>query len=360
MFQALDWSLFFRSGLVFSTKPGYVVLSWGQVKESLSPFKEVNSWSFFCPDFYLKNSRYLQFEHNIECSTLELLAYLKVDLKQKNNTVSREFSDLNFSFFEEKFYKIQEKIEKKIITKAVPVIFQKSNNLFTLLEKKYLLISLLESSNVAVNPSLHIYGLFLNNKGILGASPEILFSYKKQNKTLKSMALAGTGLSTEKKGSLLNSVKDIKEHKIVAEYLSKIFLNLGDKKSLIKSETYEWDIGYLKHLCKDFKISVPHFCLKEAIKLFHPTPALGTFPQDQWSFLQTLDASIDRLGHGAPFVSIPPSGNIKAIVAIRNIQWTNTDLWLFVGCGIIEKSNLNQEFQELNNKVKSVKLLLGL
>lgn len=371
MFQALDWSLFFRSGLIFSTKPGYIVLSWGPVKESLTSFKEENSWSFFCPDFYLKTPKYLQFKHNIECSTAELWAFLKEDFNQNdhnqnnqndynNQNISRSFSDLDFSLFKKKFDQIQSEIEKKVLSKAVPVIFQKSNKPFNLLEKKHLLKSLLDPSNVAVNKSLHIYGLFLNAQGILGASPEVLFSYNKKNKTLKSMALAGTDLCSAEKNSLLSSVKNLEEHDIVAKYLNTTLSNLAEKESFIEGKTYEWSIGHLKHLRKDFQIFLSNFNLKKIIKLFHPTPALGTSPQGQWTFLQKIDASMDRLQYGAPFVVTSPEGNSKAVVAIRNIQWTNTGLWLFVGCGIIKKSNVQTEFQELNNKIKSVKLLLGL
>ncbi|MBE8163236.1 MAG: hypothetical protein HAW63_04540 [Bdellovibrionaceae bacterium] len=360
MFSALDWSLFFRSGLIFSTKPGYVVLSWGSVKESATPLKESHSWSFFYSDFYLKKTRYLQFENTIECSTKDLFVHLKTELQQKGSVGKREFSDLDFSFFEKQFITIQKAIEKKTITKAVPVIFQKSESVFSLSEKKYLLLSLLDPNNAAISKSLHIYGLFLNANGILGASPEILFSYTKKNTTLKSMALAGTGLSTDKPESLLHSAKDLKEHSIVSDYLNMIMCVLGDKATLVKSDTYEWDIKHLKHLRKDFQISAPQFCLKKTIKNLHPTPALGTSPQSQWNFLKTLEASMDRLSYGAPLVSISPEGNVKAVVAIRNIQWTQASLWLFVGCGIIAKSNLNKEFQELHNKIKSVKLLLGL
>ncbi|MBE8221924.1 MAG: hypothetical protein HAW60_04255 [Bdellovibrionales bacterium] len=364
MFQTLDWSLFFSSGLIFSTKPGFVVISWGKVKESKIPFKETNLWSFFCPDFYLNNSRYLRFEYNVECQSDQLLSYLKIGLKKKNNASNIKFSDLDFNIFEKKFYKIQKEIKKNVITKAVPVVFQKSNRLLSLLEKKYLLMSILEKNIIDINQCLHIYGLFLNNKGILGSSPEILFSYKKQNKILKSMALAGTALSSEKKDSLLNSDKDLKEHKIVSEYLNKALSNLENKNNLTSSKIYEKNIGYLKHLCKDFQISIDNFCLKTIINLLHPTPALGTSPKDQWNFLKTLDAvehtTTSRLNHGAPFVGISPNQNIKAIVSIRNIQWTNTNLYLFAGCGIISESNLQKEFQELNNKTKSTKLLLGI
>lgn len=358
MFQALDWGLFFRSGLIFSTKPGYLVLSWGQVTESLFPFKETATWSFFCPDFYFKNPRYLQFEYNIECSHAELLDYLTTSLESLDTGFSQNFSELNFPLFKSKFNQIQEGIDSGEIQKAVPVIPQQSKQLFSLIEKKHLLKSLLEKINIELNQALHIYGLFLKSDGILGASPEILFSYSTTSKALKSMALAGTDLATSSKGSLLNSTKEKHEHDIVSQCLEAIFLQLG--KPLTKNPTYEWDIGYLKHLRKDFQINISDFNFKKIIKLLHPTPALGTSPQNKWDFLKDLDGPVNRLQYGAPFVSLSPTGNVKAIVAIRNIQWTSTYLWLFVGCGIIAKSNLQKEFQELKNKAKSIKILLGL
>lgn len=357
MFQGLDWKHFFDSGLVFSTKQGRILLSWGPVTESSSPLKTLNTWSFFCSDFYLKKPSYLSFKYNIECSVKECFKYLNLSLDQKPQSL---FSDLNFLLFKTQFKQIQNQIQKKTITKAVPVLSQIAKNNFSLLEKKYLLKCLLDPSKPAVKQALHIYGLFLNEQAILGASPEILFSYNTETKILDSMALAGTHLASAKKNSLLLSEKNKTEQKLVSQYLQKALAQLGDIKHLSQSGIYETKAGSLKHLCTDFKIAVKQFDLQKSICCLHPTPALGTAPKKDFLFLQSLDAGGDRLKYGAPFVGISPKGDVKAVVAIRNIQWTTRDLYLFVGCGIIAKSDLQKEFQELDHKIKSVKLLLGL
>ena len=70
----------------------------------------------------------------------------------------------------------------------------------------------------------------------------------------------------------------------------------------------------------------------------------------------------ERLGtpvrFGAPF-GVRHGGAFHAVVAIRFVSWKGNDVCLPSGCGVIEDSVFESEWQELRLKRDSVKELLG-
>ena len=67
-----------------------------------------------------------------------------------------------------------------------------------------------------------------------------------------------------------------------------------------------------------------------------------------------------RRKYGAPFAMLLPNGDLISLVAIRNIQWSENQILLGAGGGVVHSSQLQKEWQELEGKRNSVKSLMGL
>jgi len=101
--------------------------------------------------------------------------------------------------------------------------------------------------------------------------------------------------------------------------------------------------------------------LDALIRLMHPTPALGAYPRGEGA-LRMLFEFRDRLKapphFGSPFGGLW-KGEFRSVVAIRNVSWSGSDMFLPSGCGIIRESRFDREWRELALKRNSVKALLG-
>lgn len=181
------------------------------------------------------------------------------------------------------------------------------------------------------------------------------------------MALAGTRATSEEKAhSLLTDSKERFEHELVARGLREKLQALGE---LEISGPRVWDIGRLSHLRSDVRLNIandsvrPDRLFSEMVALLHPTPALGVAPVsvDWRRCLKSLDEPVERGRFGAPFGLVDPEGRTQALVAIRNVQWNEQGSVLIgSGCGVVKGSHVEQEWQEMELKRRSVRELLGL
>jgi len=221
-----------------------------------------------------------------------------------------------------------------------------------------LLLNLLKN---AIKPQP--YGYWDTTKGIMGATPEILFSYSGKTNELETMALAGTRETIkEAANSLEKDPKEMFEHDLVIQGLKEKLAGLGE---LQVSPTYVWDLGMISHLRTDFTVELKgkpkaDKVFTEICALLHPTAALGVAPcKADWRFLKKCDGD-ERRGHfGAPFGVLNPSGKSVVFVAIRNVQWHEDQISLGTGCGVVAQSELPNEWQELEVKRRAVHALLG-
>ena len=201
------------------------------------------------------------------------------------------------------------------------------------------------------------YGCRFGDRGLLGASPELLFAVR--GRKLETMALAGT-VECGEIDRFERDPKEISEHELVAEYLCRELDTIGTVK---REPRFALRLGPIAHL-----LSVIHVCLNEnpelnsLIRTLHPTPALGTLPRndDTLSRLHAFREELDTPGwFGAPFGAWI-EGEFLAVVAIRNIIWDDREAYLAAGCGLIEASQLENEWRELGLKRLAVKRMLGL
>jgi menaquinone-specific isochorismate synthase len=312
--------------------------------------------SVFCPDFYnLENSPLWVGSSTFELTSEQVReacqAYLASE-KAPSEPLS-SWKEPQKSDFAESLRVIQDRISKREIAKAVPVVFARTDEKVTPQQRAQMILHLLNAPE-----TLHVYGFWKDEEGVLGATPEILFSYK--NQILETMALAGTCPKSESSNreSLLHDEKEMQEHHFVVEDLVNIFKGEVD----IEVEGPQiLELPTLYHLKTDIRVrGFQGGDLVGLIKKLHPTPALGVAPRNAgYQWMSVLPGQDDRGRFGGPFAFLSDEGAL-CLVGIRNIQWNRQSSMIGSGCGVVAASELDREWRELFQKRLSVKKILGL
>ena len=281
-------------------------------------------------------------------------------LKSDENLAQAVWNEPRLSDFAVAFEAIHRKIRHHEIKKAVPAVFARSHHSVGPHDLLKMLTSLTKAPE-----SLFVYGFWQNGKGVLGATPVVLFNFEDQK--LSTMALAGTYPKLQSSevmkpespaSALLNDVKEREEHDHVVQDLHSRLSQWGEVKCHGPSVL---DLPLLCHLKTDFEVKcheVPNFM--DLIRELHPTPALGVAPRSAgYKWLAEFPGQEGRAGFGAPFAFME-NDKVLCLVAIRNLQWNTNEVLIGSGCGVVAASQLEREWQELSQKRLSVKKILGL
>lgn len=198
-------------------------------------------------------------------------------------------------------------------------------------------------------------------RAFLGASPERL--YKRIGTTLLSEALAGTrpGSDSEVENkayadALLSSEKDQREHHIVVKMLKEHLAPLC--RSIEHSPTPGiMSLRNCQHLHTSFTATLRDVESDAAlIQSLHPTPAVGGLPRAKALAWLDIHELFDRGIYAAP-VGWVSRDSAEFSVAIRSAIVREETLALYAGAGIVSGSNAEDEWAEINQKMKS---LLGI
>ncbi len=344
---------FLQTGALLRQKGRWTLIS-GPFQAREKPNK--HEISVFCPNFYtLENSPLWVGSEVFELSSEQLQeacqAYLASE-KPASEPLS-PWEEPQKSDFAESLRVIQERIAKGEISKAVPVVFARINKTVTPFQRAQMILQLLNAPD-----TLHVYGFWKDEEGVLGATPEILFSYNGQ--ILETMALAGTCPKSESssRDSLLHDEKEMQEHHYVVEDLVNIFKGEVD----IEVEGPKiLELPTLFHLKTDIRVrGFKSGDLISLVKKLHPTPALGVAPRKAgYQWMSSLPGQDNRGRFGGPFAFLSDEGAL-CLVGIRNIQWNRQSSMIGSGCGVVAASELEREWRELFQKRLSVKKILGL
>ncbi|MDW8189724.1 MAG: chorismate-binding protein [Pseudobdellovibrionaceae bacterium] len=276
----------------------------------------------------------------------------------------------NKNHFSEQWDWAQAKLAQKDLQKAV-LIEASVCHLeapLSLEEKEYLFRQLILRS--WAYPQAWAYGVWWDQQGAMGLTPELLF--EQQNQNYVTMAVAGTrpllpavsdDLSSYR-SSLVSpqgwGSKERKEHEIVVQDLVARVSSFGS----CEVQPY-CQVNYpgLQHLCAVVTFYPSQgVTLGQLLQCLHPTSAMGLFPnntENYRSFSQLL-AQKNRGWFGAPLVfQIEPSWAI-APVMIRGIFWNKDIIKIPAGVGVVLESNLESEWQELLWKIDSVRGIFSL
>lgn len=335
-------NIFLKRGAFLSLDENDWLMSWGEL--TYNARQPESRSSYYLSEFLKESGQWLSFSNNQIVSKSELRKTLSlIDI---SNIKSRQWQEPSKHEFEKYFLKFQSDYRNQKIQKIVPVVFATSNVHYSVMEKVKSLLKLLD-----LPVGIFSYGFWQEEKGFLGATPEVLIDRKYEK--FKTMALAGTAALNDK--SLLDNPKELMEHQFVIKDL----VNKLQHCRLQWENTQEWSLGNLKHL-RTFASGESLQPLEQLIKQLHPTAALGGAPSPMLhSYLGEYCNAKIRKFFGAPF-GVHFGERELVVVALRNIQWFEGKTYLGSGCGLVEESEMEREWSELQLKRNFTKSFLDL
>lgn len=206
--------------------------------------------------------------------------------------------------------------------------------------------------------TLYPFGFWTKQEGILGATPEVLFEC--HGKILKTMALAGTSRDGNQNDlTLLENPKERQEHQLVVDDLKSQLSRLGNVRT---DGPKVLRLPGLQHLRTDIEVELNEMSqICDMINQLHPTPALGVAPRSYgYQWLNGILGQNGRNRFGAPLCYTISANHHLCLVAIRCLQWSESESFLGVGCGIVKDSLFENEWNELQLKASSVLRVLDI
>lgn len=308
--------------------------------------------SFYFPNFFLQAKKpWFTHEYMEEVNIKVLQDFLKT---YPVDSIPKIFwNEPKKPIFEKAFYSLQAQFNAGVLQKGVPYIFKTTPQSPSQSQLVNFLRNIL---NYASRHPVFAYGFWDETKGMVGATPELLFELK--NRTFKTMACAGT-CPLANSSTLAQDDKMIKEHHFV---LDGIHTSLRDYGEITRGSLEILPLSTLCHLVTKIKLEIKEEVpLKNLIAALHPTPALGTFPKKEgMEWLTKFGKKHPRGRFGAPVGFFSESNKAFCYVAIRNVQWSRRGMKIGAGCGIIQDSDLESEWKEIQLKLKSIRNILNI
>lgn len=194
------------------------------------------------------------------------------------------------------------------------------------------------------------------HRAFIGTSPERL--YHRRDRILATEAIAGTRhrgessqIDRQLSDNLRKSAKDLREHQLVVDNLRGILTELCERMEIDREVTilklnkvqhlYTQCQGILKAEIDDDRI----------LSQLHPTPAVGGFPRPQALELIHQLEPFERGWYAAP-VGWVGYNETEFAVAIRSGLVDRDRLLLFAGAGIVSGSQAEEEWAEVENKIR--------
>lgn len=236
----------------------------------------------------------------------------------------------------------QEKVHKVVFSRVMhedlPENFS-PDEFFDLLESTY--------------PRAFVYLFFLPGEGLwCGATPETLLSHK--GNAFETMALAGTQLKPASEDPVVWQEKEIQEQDYVTVFIEEQLQNL-EIHSYDKKGPETVFAGQLAHLCTQFQI--PEGAVGETgllVKALHPTPAVCGLPRKQAADLIRQTEPHNR-GFYTGFLGPWKQQNLSRLfVNLRCAQILDRELEVYVGGGLTADSNPEKEWQETQDKSRTI------
>ncbi|MGA7937239.1 MAG: isochorismate synthase [Kovacikia sp.] len=208
-------------------------------------------------------------------------------------------------------------------------------------------------------PDCYIFAIS-NGKGqhFIGASPERLITLR--NHQLITDALAGSaprGKTTcedaHLANRLLNSVKEMHEHQVVIEFITRQLCQLGLAPRALPLRLLQ--LSNIQHLQTPIQATVPaHIHLLDAVAELHPTPAVAGVPREVACDYICRYELFERSLYAAPIGWVDYQGNGEFAVGIRSALIDGCHARLYAGAGIVSGSDPNRELAEVQLKLQAL------
>ena len=185
----------------------------------------------------------------------------------------------------------------------------------------------------------------------VGATPEQLFSIRSGQ--LTTMALAGT-LPYNEQEQYHWGEKEMTEQRWVRESVQKDLESLFESKEVQCSETFTRRAGHLVHLCNELTVDVQKIEIARLIQKLHPTPAVGGIPVGEGLRFLAANEKLDRAFYAGFLGPVGGEDEIDLYVNLRCAQMVGERLLLYVGAGITSDSVPEKDWEETENKAKTL------
>jgi isochorismate synthase len=201
-------------------------------------------------------------------------------------------------------------------------------------------------------PKAFVY-LFQDEKlgNWIGVSPEILL--RKIDNNGFTVSLAGTKIVEDNSRWLS---KEKIEQAYVSDFIEEEF-SLLNLQNIEKSKIYEHVAGPVKHLRTDFNFTINNSDVDTFLKRLHPTPAVGGLPQSLALELINQIEGHDRDFYAGYIGEINPSST-SIFVNLRCCQIRKGEIYLYLGGGYTIDSDPEKEWDETENKSKTISDLI--
>lgn len=188
----------------------------------------------------------------------------------------------------------------------------------------------------------------------LGSSPEMLLSGS--NGSWRTVALAGTRTTGNTSPASWDE-KNREEQAIVSRYVKTQLASIGIHSEETKPATIQ--SGGVKHLKTEFTFSLAdHSHLGQLLELLHPTPAVSGLPKEESVRFILENEGYDRRYYSGFIGVIDPAGQSDIYVNLRCMSITPSHITLYAGGGLLPLSDMEEERQELNDKLQTMMALV--
>jgi menaquinone-specific isochorismate synthase len=240
------------------------------------------------------------------------------------------------------------KLDKIVLAHAIDVLFPMPLRLIDSLHRLRQLY-----------PDCYVFSIG-NGQGqnFIGASPERLV--KIQNHLLSTDALAGSaprGKTTVEDAqfanNLLNSQKELHEHRVVTDFITQRLTKLGLKPRSFPRRLLQ--LSNIQHLQTPIEAEVPaNIHVLDAVAELHPTPAVAGMPREFACEQIRRYEQFDRSLYAAPIGWMDYRGNGEFIVGIRSALVDGCNARLYAGAGIVAGSDPERELAEVQLKLRAM------
>jgi isochorismate synthase EntC len=335
---------FLHCGALFAWSEDRWIIAWGTPERSAHPHPDRPS--FYAPDFLLTDAAPWRIYPEAAAVSPDGLAH-----QLTGNPQTRAWREFDAATFAVTFGKVQEALRRGELSKAVPVVFDHSDQPLDEAERERAVRAL---ANLPAG--LMPYGCWDAEEGFLGASPELLF--ENDGVEIHTMAVAGTARAGSAPDDMMEDPKERSEHAFVLDDLTAQLAPLG---TVTRGATRLWRIGILSHLRTDLRVSPETTAdFEDLVRRLHPTPAVGVSPRADWRrWIPQFDTE-PRGSFAAPFGLLLPGSMARCLVAIRGVQWNRLGVRCGAGCGLVAGSRLERELAELRLKLTATRGNLGL
>jgi len=330
---------FFQTGaFITAYEDDFVLLAKGG--EILTEDQEFRTGCFYLKDFY--HNHYLTYrpESWIKVSLEELK-----ELQNQNQVKiieTRSYDEVYARDFEKLKHSFGENLQKVVLISREEYKVSDAHAL-----KQSLFLKSLHFG------SGHPSGIWGQGFGIIGSTPEILYSLK--GLELKTFALAAT-MKKGQEDELLNSSKDRREHDLVIEHIEEILKEYSSE--VIHESTQISGYQNLIHLKTKINARLSaNTDLRSLTSSLSPTAALGGYPKkESLEFLANSEyGKLFKERYFGSCMGVICDELTQFMVMIRNVEWRDEVFFIQSGGGVLSESTLQKELAEIELKRSTIK-----